>query len=80
MAFSFCVEQRLDFRVRPAGAPMPALADDFALFQQHRADHRVRRGRAITAPRKAQRASDECAFQFTGRFFLLNGMFTHGTG
>src|SRR5665213_1992928 len=46
----FCVEQRLDFRVRQTRAPMPAAPDDFAAFDQHRADHRIRRSRAAAAP------------------------------
>ena len=44
------VAERLDFRVRQTRAPMPAAADDFPAFHQHRADHRIRRSRAEAAP------------------------------
>jgi hypothetical protein len=48
------VAERLNFRVRQARAPMPAAPDDFSAFHQNGADHRVRRSRAIAAPREAQ--------------------------
>src|SRR5207247_3446855 len=41
---------RFDFRVRLARAAMPALADDLAVFREHRADHWIGRGRAVAAP------------------------------
>jgi hypothetical protein len=37
------------FRVRQSRAPMPAAPDDFSAFHQHRADHRIRRSRAVAA-------------------------------
>jgi hypothetical protein len=50
MAAFLRVAERLDFRVRSAGAPVPAASDDFAAFHQYRAHHWIRRSRAVTAP------------------------------
>src|ERR1700679_118148 len=48
------VPERLDFRVRQTRAPMPATPDDFAVFHQYRANHRVRGSRAVTASGEAK--------------------------
>jgi len=62
--------KRLDFRVRQARAPMPAASDDFAAFHQHRADHWIRRSRAVAAPGEAQSRPHPAQFATADRVFL----------
>jgi len=63
------VMERLDFRVRQARAPMPAAPDDFAIVHQHRANHRIRRGRAVTAPGEAEGKPHELGVRHCNWFF-----------
>ena len=42
------VPNDLDFRMRLAGATVPAAADEVAVFDQDRSNHRIRRSGAIT--------------------------------
>ena len=53
------VAERLDFRVRQACAPVPAVADDFSAFDQNRADHRIRRRCAEASPGEPERKAHE---------------------
>ena len=53
------VAEGFDFCVWPAGAPVPAAADDFAAFHQHCADQRIWRSRAVAAPGKAKGEAHE---------------------
>jgi hypothetical protein len=59
LAAFLSIAERLDFRVRQAGAPMPAAPDDFSTFHQYRADHWIRRSRVVTAPGEPEGVSHE---------------------
>ena len=50
---SLRIANRFHFRVRFARAMMPALADDFGVLHQHRADHWVGRSQPVGAAREA---------------------------
>ena len=52
VAFSFGVTQRFDFGVRQTSAMMPTFTNHFAAFDKDCADHRIGRGRAVTALRE----------------------------
>ena len=63
------IAERLDFRVWFAGTPVPAASDDFAAPHQHRADRRIRRRHAATAPRQTDGLSHVIQIIF-GKEFL----------
>jgi hypothetical protein len=54
-----CVVKRFDFCVRQTRAPMPAASDDFPLFYQYRADHRIGRSHAQAPSGKPERKAQE---------------------
>jgi hypothetical protein len=53
------ITKRFDLRVWQASPMMPAAPDDLPVLYEHRANHRVWRRRAITAPGEAQRQAHE---------------------
>jgi hypothetical protein len=69
MAVFLPITERLDFRVWFARAPVPAAPDDFAAFYQYRADRRIRRRQATTAPRQTDGLSHVIQIIF-GKEFL----------
>ena len=56
------VPNGLDFRMRLAGATMPAAAEDATVFDQDRSNHRIRRSSAVTAAGQAQGQAHVFAF------------------
>ena len=56
------VSNGLDFCMRLAGATVPAAADEVAVFDQDRSNHRIRRSGAITAAGQAQGLAHVFAF------------------
>ena len=56
----FCrVSEAVHFRMRSTIYFMPALADDAAIFYEHRPDHRIRTGMSHAAHRELQRTAHE---------------------
>src|SRR5436309_1892787 len=56
------VPNDLDFRMRLAGATVPASADELTVFDQDRSNHRIRRSGAVTAAGQAQGLAHVFAF------------------
>ena len=66
LAALLCVAERLDFRVRQTRAPVPAAADDFSVFHQYGADHRIWRRGAEAAPGKPESKAHESGVRHPG--------------
>jgi hypothetical protein len=56
------IAERLDFRVRQTRSPVPAAPDDLTAFHQHRADHWIRRSRAVAAPGEPEGEAHKLGF------------------
>ena len=69
MAVFLRIAERLNFRVWSARAPVPAAPDEFSALHQYRADRRIRRRCAATAPRQTDGLSHVIQIIFGKEFF-----------